>query len=171
MKVSRKLLFALLLIPLLVGLAGATAYVILEWQVNMTVTANPKVAFIKWQDSTKHNNFSYSVNIFPNIKTVDPNATFGVWNWDSSAHDIYFRLASENTNSTDVAWFYYKVYDGGTLFSKNETNFDSPDTAWSSSVSATATTKYTIEVQVKCGSGAGAGHTPQLTLEMRVDNP
>lgn len=171
-KISRRILLAFLLIASTVAIAFATSYAVIQWQVNMTVVANPKVCFVDWSTgTTKANTFTYSVNIFPSIKTIDTNITYGIWNWDSSAHNIYFKLSSENTNSTDVSWFYYKVYDGATLFSKNETDFGSPDTAYSIAYSALATTKYTIEVQVKAGASAVAGHTPAITFEMRVDAP
>lgn len=138
-----------------------------------TVVANPQVCFVDWSDGiTKANTFSYSVNIFPAILTVDENITHGVWNWDNEAHDVYFKLASENTNSTDVAWIYYKVWDGTTTrHSKNETDLGSPDTDWSSVVSLEANTKWTIWIEIKAGDSADVGHTPQFTFEMKVENP
>ena len=150
---------------------SAVAYVVLNWTTTATVVANPLVCFYKWSDQTKANTFSYGVNVFPNVITIDENITYGLYNWDSSAHNVYFRLASENTNTTDISWLYYKIYNGGTLFSKNETNFDSPDTNWSTSYSAVASTKYMIWISIKCASGAGVGHTPSMTFEVKVENP
>jgi len=160
-----------LMITITVTSVSATAYVVLTWTTTATVTANPKVCFYKWSDQTKANTFTYSVNVFPNVITIDENITYALYNWDSSAHNVYFRLASENTNTTDISWMYYKVYNGGTLFSKNETNFNSPDTGWSTSYSATASTKYMIWISIKCASGAGVGHTPSMTFEVKVENP
>lgn len=171
---SRKfklLIVGLVLSLLTIGIAYATAYVTLQLYVNSIVVDNPKVCFVKWSDLSKANTFSYAVSIFPNVKTVDENITYGIWNWDSEAHNIYFRLASENTNTTDVSWIFYKVYNGGTLFSKNETNLNSPDTNWSTSCSAVAYTKYAIWLEIRCASDAGVGHTPTFTFEMKVENP
>lgn len=167
------LMLAMILIVMIgTSVVVATAYVVLQWTNTATVVANPKVCFIKWADGSKVNTFPYTVNIFPSIKTVDENITYGLWNWDTSAHNVYFRLASENTNSTDVAWCYYKVYNGGgTLFSKNESSFDSPDTNWSTAYSAALSTKYTIWMEIKAGASAGVGHTPTMTFEMKVENP
>lgn len=166
-------LLTLLALALTISVASvsAAAYVVLNWTTTATVVANPKVCFIKWQDGSKANTFSYSVNVFPNVVTIDENITYGLQNWDGSAHDVYFRLASENTNTTDISWMYYKVYNGGTLFSKNETDFNAPDTVWSTVYSATATTEYSIWMEIKCASGAGIGHTPSFTFEVKVENP
>ena len=171
-KHSISLLTVLFLIAMIsVTAVSATAYVVITWTTNATIVANPKVCFIKWSDGSKANTFSYSVNTFPNVVTVDTNITYGLWNWDSQAHNVYFRLVSENTNTTDISYVYYKVYNGGTLYSKNETDLDSPDTNWSSVVSASASTKYTIEMQIKSPSGAGVGHTPTFNFEVKVENP
>jgi len=160
-----------LMLTISVTSVSAVAYVVLNWTTTATVVANPKVCFIKWQDGSKANTFSYSVNVFPNVVTIDENITYGLQNWDGSAHDVYFRLASENTNTTDIGWLYYKVYNGGTLFSKNETNFNAPDTAFSITYSALANTKYTIWISIGCASGATVGHTPSFTFEVKVENP
>jgi len=171
------LLSALILVCMLsVTTVLATAYVVLQWTTTATVVANPAVCFYKWSDQTKANTFNYAVNIFPNVKTIDENITYAVYNWEASSRDVYFRLASENTNATDVTFLYYQVftgnYVGGTvLYSHNETDFGSPDTAWSSVCSAGATTKYKIGIEITAGASAGIGHTPTFTFEIKVENP
>jgi hypothetical protein len=164
-------LIVLLMSSLLIGSASALAYVTLQWTTTATVAANPKASFIKWADGTKANTFAYTVNIFPNVKTVDENITYGIWNDDGSTRTVYFRLASENTNSTDVTSLNYTVYNGGQLYTKLESNFDSPSLAWSTGVTLGANTKYTVWIEIQCASGAGVGHTPQFTFEMKVENP
>jgi hypothetical protein len=166
-------LIVLLISSLLIATVSAVAYVTLQWTTTATVTANPQVCFIKWADGTKANTFTYSVNIFPSVKTVDDNITHGVWNWNATeSRTIYFRLASTNTNETDVDSYNCTVYDGGgQLYTKLETNLDSPSLAWSSGVSATADTKYTIWIEIECKSTAVVGHTPSFTFEMKVENP
>lgn len=167
-------LIVLLITSLLIATASAVAYVTLQWTTTATVAANPAVCFVKWEDNTKANTFTYPVNIFPNVKTVDENITYGVWNWNTtSSRTIYLRLASENTNSTDVSSLNYTVYHPteGQKYTKLETDFDNPDLSWSSSISLSANTKYTIWIEIQCASGAGVGHTPAFTFEMKVENP
>ena len=169
---KRKLLLLGVLLPLLVGAVGATAYAVLEWQLSMTVVANPDVCFFAWAGGAKANNFTYTVNIFPNIITIDENVTYGVWEWSGAIHTVYFKLASETTNSSDVLWAYFKVYNAtGTLHSSNETNFDAPTTTWSAAESASANEQYTIQIQVKANATATTGHTPSITYQMKVDDP
>jgi len=162
---------ALLLVALLVGTVAAVAYVVLQWTMTATVAANPKASFIKWADGTKANTFSYSANIFPAIKTVDENITYGIWNDDASSRTVYFRLASENTNTTDIASLNFTVYNGGQLYTKLESNLDDPSLAWSSGVTLAANTKYTIWIEITAGASAVVGHTPSFTFEMKVENP
>ena len=164
-------LTALLISTLLIGTAAAVAYVTLQWTTSATVAANPKVSFVKWVDGTKANTFTYDVNIFPNVKTIDENITYGIWNDDAEAHTVYFRLASENTNTTDITSLNYTVYESGQMYTKLESNFDDPSLAWSTGVSLTASTKYTIWLEIECASGAGVGNNPQFTFEMKVENP
>jgi hypothetical protein len=164
-------LITLLMSSLLIATASAVAYVTLQWTATATVAANPKACFIKWSDGTKANTFTYGVNIFPNVKTVDENITYGIWNDDASTRTVYFRLASENTNTTDITSLNFTVYNGGQLYTKLESNFDSPSLAWSTGVTLAANTKYTVWMEIQCASGAGVGHTPQFTFEMKVENP
>ncbi len=165
-------LTVLLMSSLLIGTAAAVAYVTLQSTTSVAIGANPKVSFIKWLDSTKANTFTYSVNIFPNVKTVDENITYGIWNDDGSTRTVYFRLASENTNTTDITSLNFTVYNGGgQLYTQLESNFDNPSLAWSTGVTLTANTKYTVWMEIPCPGGAGVGHTPQFTFEMKVENP
>jgi Zn-dependent metalloprotease len=156
---------------LVIATASAVAYVTLQWTTAATVEGNPKACFIKWADGTKANTFTYNVNIFPNVKTVDENITYGIWNNDTSTRTVYFRLASENTNSTDVTSLNYTVYNGGQLYTYLENDFDNPSLDWSSGVQLAANTKYTIWMEIQCANTAGIGHTPQFTFEMKVENP
>jgi hypothetical protein len=167
-------LIALLITSLLIATVSATAYVTLQWTITATVAANPYVCFFAWSaPTTKLNTFDYAVNIFPSVKTVDENITHGVWNWNATEpRTIYFRLASTNTNETDVDSYNFTAYNGGgQLYTKLEIDLDSPSLAWSSGVSATANTKYTIWIEIQCKSTAVVGHTPSFTFEMKVENP
>jgi hypothetical protein len=164
-------LITLLISSLLIATASAVAYVTLNWTTAATVAANPKACFIRWADGTKANIFTYSVNIFPNVKTVDENITYGIWNDDPSTRTVYFRLASENTNITDLTSLNFTVHNGGQLYTKLESNFDNPSLAWSTGVTLAANTKYTIWIEIQCPNGAGVGHAPQFTFEMKEENP
>lgn len=169
-------LLTVLLAVLCISVVGvsAAAYVVLQWTTNATVVANPQVCFFQQGTSTKANTFSYSVNIFPSIKTVDDNITYGLWNWHASqTRDVYFRLASSNTNSSDVSWIKYYVYlsdPASSLYSKNITDFTNFD--WDvSATTVAANTKYAIKVEIKAPTGATVGHTPSWTFEVKVVNP
>jgi len=156
---------------LLIDTAYAVAYVVLPWYVNTTTVANPQVCFVSWADgTTKANTFTYSVNIFPNIKTVDENATYGVWNWNATANkNCYMRLASTNTNNTDITSLNVTLWiAASTPFTKLWTGLT--DAAWYPFTSA-QNTKYAIWIEIQCASGAGVGHTPQFSLEMKVEEP
>lgn len=164
-------LIALLISTLLIGTAAAVAYVTLQWTTTATIAANPKVSFVKWADGTKANTFTYSVNIFPSVKTIDENITYGIWNDDTAGHTVYFRLASENTSTTEITSLNYTVYESSQMYTKLESDFDSPSLDWSTGVSLSASTKYTIWLEIECASGASVGNNPQFTFEMKVENP
>jgi hypothetical protein len=170
-RIGRYTISALLLLLIIgSGVVFATAYVILQWTITATVVANPTVCFIRWSDGSKNNTFSYAVNIFPSIKTVDENITYGVWNWDPLlSHACHMRLASTNTNSTDVASINATIYiTGTTIFTHKWTVLT--DAAWSD-FTPLANTKYTVWIEIECALGAGVGHTPTFSFEMKVENP
>lgn len=173
MNVRKSLKFiALLISALMIGTASAIAYVVLEWKASMTVQEHPKVCFIEWDTGDMANTFTYSVNIFPGVVTIDENITYGILNWDSVKHNVRFRLASTNTNETDVDWIRYKVYNASTtIHMKDYTDLDNPDTSWSDPIELQSGTKYSIYIAVKAGLNAKDGHTPQFTFEMMVENP
>jgi hypothetical protein len=163
-------LIALLITSLLIATVSAAAYVALQWTITATVVANPAVCFVDWATgTTKANTFAYSVNIFPNIKTVDENATYGVWNWNASSRNCYMKLTSTNTNATDITAINVTLWiSGSTPFTKRW--IDLTDTSYYS-FTAAGNTKYAIWIEIECASGASAGHNPQFTFEMKVENP
>jgi hypothetical protein len=168
-KKSLKLL-TLLISSLLIASVSAAAYVTLQWQATATVSANPKVCFIQWSNGQKANTFSYSVNIFPSIKTVDENVSYGIWVDDDQTHTVYFRLAGHNTNTTDIAKLNYTIWNSaeGQKYTYQSTTLD---TSWSGPITLSANTKYTIWIEITAGASAGVGHSPTLTFEMKVVNP
>jgi hypothetical protein len=169
-RIGRYTISALLLLLIIgVGTVSAVAYVILQWTMTATVQANPKVCFIQWSDGLKQNTFSYLVNIFPSIKTVDENVTYGVWNNDTSSHACHMRLASTNTNSTDVTSVNATIYITGTTIFTHKWTVPT-DAVWYD-FTPLANTKYTVWIEIECASGAGVGHTPTFNFEMKVENP
>jgi len=161
-------LITLLISSLLIATASAVAYVTLQWTTTATVAANPKVCFIKWADGTKANTFPYSVNIFPNIQTIDENITYGVENWDTVSHACHMRMASSTTNTTDVTSVNMTVYNStAQIMTKLWTSFT--DTAWTDFTPYVG--NYTIWLNVTCPTSAVVGHTPSFTFEMKVENP
>jgi hypothetical protein len=151
-----------------IGTVFAVAYVVLQWTATATVSANPKVCFIKWQDGSKQNTFDYAVSIFPSIKTIDENITYGIWNWDTASHTVYLRW-SGLTNSGNIARLYIKVHDGAnTIYSKEWTSIPTFPTVWES-FNVPANTKYSIWLEITATSGATGSSV--FTFELKVENP
>lgn len=170
LRIGKSSVPALLLLSLIVGSAFAAAYVVMQFTLTATVQANPKVCFIKWADGTKANTFDYAVNIFPTVKTIDENITYGIWNWDTLAHTTNLRIASI-TNSGNIATVtVYVKLDGTTVATITWSTGGSLPTSWIS-FSATASMKYTIWMEITATSGATVGQTSVIKLDMKVENP
>jgi len=163
-------LVALLISSLLIATVSVTAYITLTWTTTATVVANPSVCFVDWSTgTTKANTFAYTVNVFPNIKTVDENITYGIWNWNATNRNCYLRLASTTSNNTDITAINATIYiTGTTVLTHRWTTLT--DTAYYD-FTAAGSTKYAIWIEIECASGAGVGHTPQFTFEIKVENP
>lgn len=163
------------LVPLLlalslasIGTVYAIAYVVLQWTTTATVVENPKVCFINWSNGQKSNTFSYSVNIFPSIKTIDENITYGIWCWDTSSHTVYLRWTSL-TNPSNIASLNITVYkSGATVYTKYWSSVPSFPTGWES-FNAEANTKYTIWMEITASSSASGSST--FTFELKVESP
>jgi len=172
MEIHRKKLLKLLTLLLssaLIATVSATAYVTLQWTTTTTIEANPNVSFVDWSNGNKANTFTYSVNIFPSIKTVDQNISYGIWNSHGSDESCHMKLATTNTNDTDITSINVTIWTtGSTAFTHKWT--DLTDNTWYD-FTASANTKYAIWIEIECSSGAVVGHTPQFTFEMKVDNP
>jgi len=163
-------LIALLITSLLIATVSAAAYVALQWNLNTTVVEHPWLCFIKWSDESKANTFNYSVNIFPDIKTIDENITYGVWNWNATVTKTGFiRLASASAQASDVTSINVTITNGTQIYTRKWTGFT--DKSWGTSFTAAKNTKYAIWIEIQCASGAIPGDTPQFTFEMKVENP
>ncbi|MEM3054870.1 MAG: hypothetical protein QXM52_04110 [Candidatus Bathyarchaeia archaeon] len=160
----------LLISSILIATASATAYVTLQWTATATVSANPKVCFIKWQDETKANTFNYDVNIFPSITTVDENITYGIYNWDTQAHNVSIRWSSL-TNSGNIASLNLTIYNSThTVYTKVWSSVPSLPTGWEDfTYDPMANGKYTIAMRITAASGASGSST--FTFEIKVKNP
>src|SRR4030042_1071255 len=163
-------LTVLLISSLLIGTASAVAYVTLSWTTTATVVANPSVCFVNWSTgTTKENTFAYTVNVFPSIKTVDENITYGIWNSNASSRSCHLRLASTTTNNTDITAINATIYITGTTVLTHRWTTLTDTTYYD--FTAAGSTKYAIWIEIECASGAGVGHTPQFSFEMKVENP
>jgi len=151
-----------------IGAVFAVSYVVLQWTATATVSDNPKVCFINWSNGQKANTFSYAVSIFPNIKTIDENITYGIWNWDTVSHTVYLRWSSL-TNSGNIARLYIKVHNGtNTIYSKEWTSIPTFPTAWES-FNVPANTKYAIWLEITATPGATSSSV--FAFELKVENP
>jgi len=155
---------ALLLISLAIGTVAAVAYVILTYTMTATVVANPKVSFIKWSNGTKANTFAYSVNIFPSIKTVDENTTYGIWNSDSAIHSTGLRVSAITNQAANIGSFLVKVSNATTVWSITTVGSSFTTVALSPG-------KYTIWIEVTGAAGATPGASSVFTVDMKVENP
>lgn len=152
------------------GIVLAVAYVILQWTATATVVANPSVCFVKWEDNTKHNTFSYAVNIFPSVKTLDENITYGVWNWDTEQHTAYIRWNSL-TNPENIAALNLTIYNAtATIYSQYWSSVPTFPTSWSSFNTA-PNTKYTIIIIMEATASATVSSSSAFTFEMMVEEP
>jgi len=152
---------AVVLLAILVTSVAAAAYVVLSATMTATVVTNPKVSFFSWP-STKLNTFAYSVNIFPSIKTVDENLTYGIWNWDTGVHQTGLRVSSITNQVANIASFLVKVSNATTVWSLTTVSS-------SYTVVSLAPGKYTIWLEITGTSGASG--TSVFTMDMQVYNP
>ena len=172
---SVPLLAVLLVIAFGIALVFAIPFAVLNFTVNTTVAANPKVCFMLWSSGAKGNSFSYNVNIFPSITTTDTNITNGIENWDSSNHNVAIMLASDTANNTDVTSINMTVYNSTgqqytELSTMTGTTGGGTDSNWNTAF-ALSPGNYTIEMIIVGGASAVAGHTPSFTYDMQVVNP
>jgi len=153
----------------LIAVVSAAAYVQLQWTISATVSANPKASFWNWSGSSKANNFTYSVNIFPNIVTIDENITYGIFNDDASTRDCYMRIysltTSSNINSINVT-----VHNvTGNLWTKEWSSFGSLPTSWEGPFTLIANAKYSIWLEINATDSASG--TSTFVMEMKELNP
>jgi len=159
-----------LFILMLVSTAAAAAYIVYQFNINATVEEYPKVTFWKWDTSEKKNTFEYSVNIFPSIRTIDENITYGIYCDDTSAHTCSLRISSL-TSASNIAAIKIVIYNStATILTKEWTDFSSLPTAWEEFVVA-AGKKYSIHIEIEASSGATVGQTSTFTFEMKIEEP
>lgn len=173
---SRKVQISKYSIPLLALIAAgmtvvlALVYVILQFTSTVTVVANPKVSFYNWSTEAKANTFSYDFDIFPSVRTIDENITYGVFCDDTSAHTCYIRVQSL-TNAGNIDYLNCTIYNStSTILSQKWTGTDisSLPTPWET-FTAAAGCKYAIWWEVNATSTASGSST--FTMEMKVENP
>ena len=159
---------ALALLLMIVGSVIAAAYIALTFTITTTVQAYPKVTFWQWSTSQKKNNFDQSLNIFAGIKTVDENATHGIFNDDSVQHQCYLRIKSV-TNSANIAKLNITIYNSsGTIFTNEWSDFSTQPTEWKLFTTA-ANSKYAIWIEITASSNPAGSSV--FTIEIKETNP
>lgn len=146
----------------------AAAYIALKFTINTTVQQYPEVTFWQWSASQKKNTFDSPLNIFAGVKTVDENATHGIFNDDSTEHQCYLRVASLSTPA-NIAKLNITIYDNTSrIFTKEWTQFNALPTSWESFTVA-ANTKYAIWLEITATSSPSGFST--FEIEIKENNP
>ena len=155
----------LLVISILVSTALAVAYVTLQFTITANTQSYPKVSFLQWSNSGKANTFSYSLNIFAGVKTIDENATYGIFNDDSDPHQCNLTITSLS-NPANIAKLRIKIYDGtAPILNYEWTQF--PTTLVS--FTTAANTKYSIWIEVTGAASLSGSST--FSIELTENNP
>lgn len=169
-QISALLLILIVAISASSSAVFALAYVVLNWTTTATVVANPKTCFYQWSGATKSNTFSYSVNIFPSVTTIDANITYGIQNWDTVTHTVSICWQSLTTPG-NIASLGLKVYNGtAVLYNQYWSSMPSFPTAWVQLNPSPAAGKiYTIYMNIT-GTASPTGSST-FTFDMQVQNP
>ena len=162
----------LIVVAIMIGATGvaAIAYVLMTGNISATVLANPKVCFYNWSLQSKSNSFSYSVDIFPLITTIDTNMTYGIWDWDTATHTVSMSWQSLSSPS-NIASLGLKVYNATSIiYNQYWASVPSLPTAYINfSPAVGAGDKYTIYMNITATSGASGSST--FTFNLQVQNP
>jgi hypothetical protein len=163
-RIGRYAIPILLLATLAIGTVAAAAYVILTWTMTLTVSAHPRVHF--WNGSTEANTMDIEMNIFPDIVTIDEDAS-----WDIRSNDtgnMYIRVSSMDT--VEVAKVNITAYEtdpASPLFSLVWTG---PTSSWSTTIGTGNDVDYNLWIEVT-GAGTATGPETTITVEMKVESP
>ena len=165
---------ALLLLVLGVGTVVATVYVILTWTMTLPVVEYPRVNFYKWEDPGKGrtNTFDESFSIFPNVTTIQDNATYGIYSVDVGNCSLRISGIENATNIKEVyiAVFNATDYPDTPMIEITWTGGEFP-TSWQS-MNTTAETYYTIWMEVTGPSTLPTLPTgAKVTVQMKVESP
>jgi len=163
---SVPLLAVLLAVCLATALVLGTAFVILTWNISATVNANPSVHFWSWSGSSAANLFTYSVNIYPSVTTIDKNITYGITNSGTALKSTNMSWTSCST-SGNIASLGIKVYNNtAILYQQYWTSipsFPTPFVAFSPFPSPGK--YYTIYMNITGTSSASGSSTFVFTLQ------
>jgi hypothetical protein len=165
----RRSLTAILLVAILASIitVSAVAYVVMTWTISATVVSNPKSCFfLESNGTTKANNFTYSVNIFPSITTIDTNITYGVWDWgNSGAVSMCWASCSSSTN---IASLGIKVYNSSTTIYQQSwpsiPSFPTPYVTFSPAMMNNG--KYAIAMNITATSSASGSSAFAFSLKV-----
>jgi len=155
---------ALLLITLAIGTVAAAAYVILTFTMTLPIAEHPRVYFWNEGTTTEANTFILSMDIFPNVTTIDENAT---WNIRSTgAGKIFIRVSAMDS---EVDKLNITAYDGATTLFAIEWTGGTTD--WGTGYdTGSGTTDFDLWIEVTGASGISSG-TASVTVELKVEEP
>ena len=153
----------LLLLTIAIGTVAAAAYVVLTWTISLTVASHPRVAF--WDGGSVQNSLTLSMNIFPEIRTIDEDLT----GWDirsNATGDVYIRVPTLDTNDIDeLVITAYNATDN--LFDLTYTDVDND---WTGPFTTpTAAEDYDLRIEVLAADTAT--DPAQIIIEMKVESP
>lgn len=151
----------LLLLTIAVGTVAAVAYVVLTMTFTLPIAEHPRVYFWNEGTTTEANTMGITMNIFPDITTIDEDAP-----WDiraSGAGDVYIRVS---TMDAEVASVKIKAFNTTTLF---EVTWNSATTDWGTGYNTSAL-DYDLWIEVVGASGITTGEA-SVTVDIKVEEP
>jgi hypothetical protein len=157
--------FVLMLIVITVVGTATAVYAIYQYYLNLEVEQYSKIGFWNWETGKKSNSFTYSTVLFPEIKTINSNITFGIYSDDLSDHDCLFRIDNLG-NSQNIAKLNVTIYNSfSQIMTKEWTDFSSLPTEWEQ-FKVSATTKYSISIEITGSSGAEGSSSIRIEMEI-----
>jgi hypothetical protein len=155
------------MIAMLSGSALAASYVIYTWQISFTVQ-KPKVVFYRWSDGANSTTCTITENVYAGCLTSDDNATWGIYNGDTSAKAVRIQIY-DITNQAQLQNVTVTVRNlTHTLQSVTWKSGESLPRPESPEFTLAAGKKYAIQIEITGASGATPGQTGTITLKLKA---
>jgi len=153
----------LLLLTIAVGTVAAAAYVVLTWTMTLPIAEHPRVYFYNEGTTTEANTMDITMNIFPDIKTIDEDAPWDIRS--TGAGDIYIRVSAMDA---EVAKVNITAYDGATTLFAIEWTSATAD--WGTGYDTVGTTDFDLWIEVTGATGITTG-SASVTVDLKVEAP